>query len=105
ARGQRDTNDIASYDQFHAPVELTSSSGVVCRNGHGFSKPSCAQRSDGNALLGQEISNEHRTPLRQLLVQRVTANAIGVTFGLESQTGVCQHDAGNTGEFLSRQWF
>ena len=91
-------DDFAADDDFDAAVFLTAGWRGVVRNRHGFAEAGGGDGVEVDALLHKEVANGGGALFRQLLVESRRTSGVGVSFDLEFQAWIGNHDAGKFGE-------
>src|SRR6266581_2628158 len=75
-------DSIAIDDEFHAAIALPAFGSVVRSDGLRFAEAASGDGRTGDALLGKKIAHGIGTAFGELLIEFVTADAIGVAFDL-----------------------
>src|SRR5712692_6194210 len=103
-RGRGDggvANGGAVDDELDPAVALAAFGGVIGGDGLRLAEAAGGDGGGRDALLGEKIADGVGAAFRELLIEIVAADAVGVTLDLESQAGMREDDAGNFGEFFA----
>src|SRR5579859_4687210 len=83
-----DRGGFAVDDEFDAAVALAALGGVVGGNGLRFAEAAGGHGAGADALFGEEVADGIGAAFGELLIEVVGADAVGVTFDLQSEAAV-----------------
>jgi hypothetical protein len=86
-------DDIAGDDQLYSAVLLPACRSIVGCHWLALAESMGRNRRCDNPRLNQEVANRARSMFRQLHIEFIGSNAIGMAFHLELQTWIRQNDA------------
>src|SRR6266853_37770 len=92
---------VAVDDEFDAAIALAAFGRVVGGDGLRLAEAVSGDGRRGYTLLREKVENGIGAAFRELLIEIVAADAVGVAFDLERETGMSEDDAGNFGEFFA----